>query len=82
MNRFLFGLGLGITAGLLFAPARGEETRRDLRERLDESVNVGKRKFNEVLEEGSGKAGEIGHRAGKQAFDKLTQDIRPEPRRA
>ncbi len=82
MNRFLFGLGLGVAAGLLFAPARGEETRRELRERLDESLETGRRKYTEVLDEGREKAGDIGAKAGKQAYDKLTEDIRPEQRRA
>lgn len=30
MLRFLVGLSLGIVAGLVFAPASGEETRRQL----------------------------------------------------
>ncbi len=82
MRGFLVGLAMGITAGLLFAPASGEETRRELRERLDEGVSAGRRKWGEVVEEGREKAGDIGRRAGEQAYDKLTEDIRPEERRA
>ncbi len=82
MRRFLIGLGLGITAGLLFAPASGEQMRRDLRERLDEGVAAGRRKWGEVVEEGRDKAGDVGRRAGQQAYDKLTESIRPEERRA
>ncbi len=82
MRGFLVGLAMGITAGLLFAPARGEETRRELRERLDESVTTGRRKWGEALGKGREKAGDIGRHAGEQAYDKLTEDIRPEERRA
>ncbi len=82
MGRFLFGLGVGIVAGLLFAPASGEETRRELRERLDEGVDAGRRKWGEVVDEGREKAGDIGRRAGVQAYDKLTENIRPEDRSA
>jgi len=81
MKRFLVGLGLGVAAGLLFAPASGEETRRELRERVDDSVTAGRRKWGEVLEEGREKAGRVGHQAGKRAFDKLTEDVRPEGQR-
>ncbi len=82
MRGFLIGLGMGITAGLLFAPASGEETRRELRERLDEGVDAGRRKWGEVLDEGRQKAGEIGRRVGEKTFNKVTEDIRPEERRA
>ncbi len=34
MKRFLTGLGVGLGLGMLFAPDRGEATRRRLRERL------------------------------------------------
>ncbi len=81
MKGFLVGLGLGIAAGVLFAPASGEQTRRELRGRVDEAVDTGRRKWGEVLETGREKAGEIGSRGGKQAFDKLTEDLRPEGQR-
>jgi gas vesicle protein len=35
MKSFLFGLGVGVGLGVLFAPGRGEDTRRDLGERLN-----------------------------------------------
>ena len=73
---------MGIVLGLLYAPARGEQTRRDLRERLEESVAAGRRKWGQVLEAGREQAGEIGRRAGERAFDKLTEQIRPEERTA
>ncbi len=82
MKGFLVGLGLGIAAGVLFAPASGEETRRDLRERAEDAVDTGRRKWGEVLETGREKAGEIGSRAGKQTFDKVTENIRPEGQRS
>jgi gas vesicle protein len=33
MKSFLMGLAIGVGLGVLFAPARGEETRRDLGDR-------------------------------------------------
>jgi gas vesicle protein len=35
MKSFLVGLGIGVGLGILFAPGRGEDTRRDLGERLN-----------------------------------------------
>lgn len=36
MKSFLFGLGLGVGLGVLFAPMSGEETRNSLAERANE----------------------------------------------
>ena len=35
MKSLIVGLGIGVGLGLLFAPARGEETRRELGEQLN-----------------------------------------------
>lgn len=35
-GRFLLGAGIGLGLGLLFAPKKGEETRRDLTKKLNE----------------------------------------------
>ena len=35
-GKLLFGLGVGAGLGLLFAPKRGSETRKDLKAKLDE----------------------------------------------
>jgi gas vesicle protein len=36
MKSFLFGLGLGVGLGVLFAPMSGEETRRNIQERASD----------------------------------------------
>ena len=38
--KFLAGLGIGAGLGLLFAPKSGEETRRELKEKLDEFIKA------------------------------------------
>ena len=47
MKSFLVGLGVGVGLGILFAPGRGEDTRRDFGERLT-SVAEDQRKAQEV----------------------------------
>ena len=37
--KFVAGLGLGVGVGMLFAPKKGEELRKDLKVKLDELVN-------------------------------------------
>ena len=48
MKSFLFGLGVGVGLGVLFAPGRGEDTRRDLGERLNSIAQHAQRKAQEV----------------------------------
>jgi hypothetical protein len=48
MKLFLFGLGVGLGLGFLFAPGRGEDTRRDLGKRLNSAADDTQRKAQEV----------------------------------
>jgi gas vesicle protein len=48
MKSFLFGLGVGVGLGVLFAPGRGEDTRRELGERLNSVAEDTQRKAEEV----------------------------------
>ena len=48
MKSFLFGLGVGVGLGVLFAPGRREDTRRHLGERLDSVAEDAKRKAQEI----------------------------------
>jgi len=45
---FLFGLGIGAAAGILFAPQSGDETREDLRHRAEEGREYLKRRGGEL----------------------------------
>ncbi len=50
---FFLGLGLGVAAGLLFAPKSGPETRDLLRSKADEGKEFLKRRTAEVREQAS-----------------------------
>ncbi len=50
---FFLGLGLGVAAGLLFAPKSGPETRDLLRSKADEGKEYLKRRTNEVRDQAS-----------------------------
>jgi gas vesicle protein len=50
---FFLGLGVGLAAGLLFAPKSGEETRALLREKADESRDYLRRKGETVRDSAS-----------------------------
>jgi gas vesicle protein len=48
---FFLGLGLGVAAGLLFAPKSGPETRDLLRAKADEGKEYLKRRTNELSDQ-------------------------------
>jgi len=50
---FFLGLGLGVAAGLLFAPKSGPETRDLLRSKADEGKEYLKRRSSEVRDQAS-----------------------------
>jgi gas vesicle protein len=50
---FFLGLGLGVAAGLLFAPKTGAETRDLLRSKADEGKEYLKRRGDELREQAS-----------------------------
>ena len=53
LSYFFLGLGVGVGVGLLFAPKSGEETRRLLRDKADESRDYVKRRSTEVKDSAS-----------------------------
>lgn len=50
LSYFLFGLGMGVAIGILFAPKSGEETREYLRGKAGEGTDFLRRKGEEVRE--------------------------------
>lgn len=42
LGKFLFGAAIGTGLGMLFAPKKGEETRKDLSEKIDELLKKAK----------------------------------------
>lgn len=68
--KFLAGLGIGAGLGLLFAPKSGEETRRELKEKLDEFIKAVKDiDIKEVKDEFVAKIEEI-----KEELDDLDKE--------
>ena len=50
---------IGVTLGILFAPQSGEETRRQLKGKIDEFVSLGKSAWEEGKEAASQKGDEL-----------------------
>ena len=50
ISYFFLGLGLGVAAGLLFAPQSGEETRVLIKSKADEGRDLLKRRTEELRE--------------------------------
>jgi gas vesicle protein len=50
MKSFLFGLGLGVGLGVLFAPMSGRETRENLAERANDLASSAKESFEQGRE--------------------------------
>ena len=48
LGYFFLGLGVGVAAGLLFAPKSGEDTRRMIRDRAADSGDYLKRQTSEI----------------------------------
>ncbi len=53
LSYFFLGLGLGVAAGMLFAPKSGEETRDFLRQKADEGTDFIKRRSEDLRETAS-----------------------------
>ena len=51
MKGFIVGLAVGVGLGVLFAPGRGEDTRRELNERLDNFGDEAKRHVGNVTQQ-------------------------------
>lgn len=48
LSYFLFGLGMGVAVGVLFAPKSGEETREMLKSKAGEGADYLRRRSEEV----------------------------------
>jgi gas vesicle protein len=53
LGYFFLGLGVGVAAGLLFAPKSGEETRRLIRDRAADSGDYIKKQSSEIRNQAS-----------------------------
>jgi len=89
ISYFFLGLGLGVAAGMLFAPQSGEETRVMLKSKCDEGRDLLKQRADALCDQATdavqrGKETVSRHRenltsamdAGKQAYrDALNTDL-------
>jgi gas vesicle protein len=50
MSNFLVGLGVGLVAGVLFAPKSGQDTREFIGSKANEGMDYLKRQSNELRE--------------------------------
>jgi len=76
--RFLLGLGIGIGVGMVLAPASGVETRRKLRESLNDLAHLPEEKIQAAAESIQEKAGDLGSRVGRQAAEAAVESVRKE----
>ena len=59
-GKFIIGAGIGAGIGLLFAPKKGSETRKELKEKADELINKAKEiKLDDVKEDIEKKINEL-----------------------
>jgi gas vesicle protein len=72
MTKFLLGLGLGVMIGTVIAPASGEETRRQLKEKAEDFRDE---RLGKMMEMGRQKSGEVGRDAGEKAFEQAAKKV-------
>ncbi|HEU5451218.1 MAG TPA: YtxH domain-containing protein [Terriglobales bacterium] len=75
MKSFLIGLGVGVAAGLLLAPASGEETRHRIAEGAHDLREQGQRKVAKVIRMGRREAGDAGRDAAQKAYDRAVEKV-------
>ncbi len=76
--RFILGLSIGVVVGLLFAPDRGEQTRRKLWERAQEAGLTPREAALRMTEDAEKKAGDLGERIGRRVGEATVEAIREE----
>lgn len=73
-SAFIFGFGIGLAVGVLFAPKSGQETRELLRGKADEGKEYLRRR-GEELKESAGDLMERGRAAVNRQRDNLTAAV-------
>jgi gas vesicle protein len=76
VTRFLAGFAVGIGLGIIFAPARGSQTRAQLREKAEEVADLPRKKAAQMANIGKEKAGELGARIGRQSAEAAAEAIK------
>ena len=78
MFKFIFGMGIGVALGMIFAPASGEETRNMIAENFGDIVAAPGQKLDEALDNVQEQAGEIGKRLGQNIVESAVEAVRPD----
>ncbi len=74
LGYFFLGLGLGVAAGILFAPKSGEETRSYIRSKAEEGTDYVKRRSTE-LRDAAQEAIDRGRESLRRQKDNLTAAV-------
>ncbi|HLH09193.1 MAG TPA: YtxH domain-containing protein [Terriglobales bacterium] len=64
--KFVLGLSIGVVVGLLYAPARGEDTCRRLWQQREEKGLSPKEAALRITDKAEQKAGDMGERIGRR----------------
>jgi len=70
LSYFLFGLGMGVAVGVLFAPKSGQETRDLLMSRANDGRDYLRRKGDEVRDSATDAIGR-----GREAFQQQKENL-------
>jgi gas vesicle protein len=76
--KFIIGLSIGVVIGMVYAPASGEETRRKLRERIEDAGISPRQAALRMTDEAEKKAGNLGERIGRRVGEATLEAIRDE----
>jgi gas vesicle protein len=76
--KFAFGFAAGLALSLILAPARDEETRRLLAQKVRELMRMPKEKAEEAAEAAKEKARDIGARIGRRADESAVEAVKNE----
>jgi len=80
--KFVLGFAVGVALGLVFAPAPGTETRRDLKNKVRELSHYPERRIEEKVQQAAAsaeqKAGDIGSRVGRDAAQAAVKAVASE----
>lgn len=79
---FLFGLGLGATLGLLFAPQSGADSRRALGKKLKKLRHLAEDRLEDAMDSAGKKARELRETLAEAAEDEDDEEFAPRPSRA
>jgi gas vesicle protein len=74
--KFVLGFGIGVALGMVFAPARGSETRARLIGRVEEVAELPRKKAAQMTDVTKERAGELGERIGRQAAEAAVDAVK------